>query len=931
MSYAPGTLVRARGREWVVLPESDTEVLVLRPLGGTDAEVAGILRSLEPVEPARFDPPNPDAAGDATRARLLRDALRLGFRSSAGPFRSFGRIGVEPRPYQLVPLLMALKLDPVRLLIADDVGIGKTIEASLIARELMAQGSIERFAVLCPPHLAEQWRDELRTKFGLDATLVLSSTARRLERSLPAHESLFEHHDHVVVSTDFIKSPSRREEFVRTCPELVIVDEAHTFASAGDKARQLRHELLLRLGEDPGRHLILVTATPHSGKEDAFTSLLGTLSPELGALPADLGGEAGRRLLARHLVQRRRGDIKAYADTETPFPRREQPERDPTYKLSPEHRELFQRAIAYARDAATGDGDQRKVLVRWWSALALLRAIGSSPAAASSTLRSRAASADAATPDEAEELGRRTVLDLADDEESPDVAPGAQEGEDAALRSSSWFSQMARDAEALAGPNDAKLQGAIKLIKDLLREGFDPIVFCRFIPTAEYLAEHLRTALGRRATVACVTGSLAPAEREQRIEELSGAPRRVLVCTDCLSEGINLQDAFDAVVHYDLSWNPTRHEQREGRVDRYGQPSAAVRVLPYYGEDSPIDGLVLDVLLRKHRAIRDRLGVSIPVPVDSGAVMSAVLEGVLRRRAPDTQADQLVLEGFESPARDALHTDWETAASQEERSLTRYAQRTIHVEDVVREVRAMEQAVGDGTDVLRFTEHALSAHGAVVRRETDGAIEALVDEVPRTLRETLGAAVHADRFEIARRGGALALTRTHPAVEALAQHVLDAALDGDPAAVAARCGVLRTNAVEQMTTILLVRLRFTLTLGRGERARESVAEDALTLAFTGSAADPAWLAPAQIETLLDASPAGSVAPDLRTRMLERALAGLDALAPALAERAVGQAAEIEAAHRRVREGARASGTVRVTPQGEPDVLGLYVHLPAAAL
>jgi hypothetical protein len=524
------------------------------------------------------------------------------------------------------------------------------------------------------------------------------------------------------------------------------------------------------------------------------------------------------------------------------------------------------------------------------------------------------------------------VLDLADDdEESPDVAPGArEEGEEAGLRSSSWFRQMARDAEALAGDGDPKLQGAIKLLKDLLRDGYDPIVFCRFIPTAEYVAEHLRAALGRRAAVACVTGRLAPVEREQRIDELSSEPRRVLVCTDCLSEGINLQDAFDAVVHYDLSWNPTRHEQREGRVDRYGQPSPTVRVLPYYGEDSPIDGLVLDVLLRKHKAIRDRLGVSIPVPVDAGAVMSAVLEGVLRR-TPDRHADQLVLEGFESPARDALHADWETAATQEERSPTRYAQRTIHVEDVVREVRAMEDAIGAATDVQRFVEQALRAHGAVVRQNGDGAIEALVDEVPRALRETLGAAAHADRFEIARRGGTLVLTRTHPAVEALAQHLLDAALDHDPSAVAARCGVLRTQAVEQATTLLLVRLRFTLALGRGEAARESVAEDALTVAFTGDPGAPAWCSPDEVERLLDVPPAGSVAPDLRARVLDRAVAGLDTLGPALKELAARQAAEIEAAHQRVRAGARASGTVRVTPQGSPDVLGLYVHLPAGTL
>jgi hypothetical protein len=128
--------------------------LTVEARGGTDDETTGILLPLELVEPAQFDLPNPDQIGDYRSCRLLRYAVRLGFRSSAGPFRSFARIAVEPRPYQLVPLLMALSLDPIRILIADDVGIGKTIEAGLIARELLDRGEVQRLAVLCPPHLA---------------------------------------------------------------------------------------------------------------------------------------------------------------------------------------------------------------------------------------------------------------------------------------------------------------------------------------------------------------------------------------------------------------------------------------------------------------------------------------------------------------------------------------------------------------------------------------------------------------------------------------------------------------------------------------------------------------------------------------------------------------------------------------------------------
>ncbi len=218
----------------MVLPpdEDDEDVLFLRPLGGTDARVTGVYMPLEgaDVQPATFGPPDPEFAGDFTASSLLRDAVRLGFRHGAGPFRSLGRIAVEPRPYQLVPLLMALKLEPVRLLIADDVGIGKTIEAALIARELLDRGEISQLCVLCLPHLCEQWQAELVAKFHVDAEVVRPGTVGRLERGMPQDRSLFDHYPFLVVSIDYIKSDMRRADFVRACPSFVIVDEAHTCA-----------------------------------------------------------------------------------------------------------------------------------------------------------------------------------------------------------------------------------------------------------------------------------------------------------------------------------------------------------------------------------------------------------------------------------------------------------------------------------------------------------------------------------------------------------------------------------------------------------------------------------------------------------------------------------------------------------------------------
>ena len=162
--FRPGSLVAARGREWVVLPGAgDANLLRLRPLGGAedDATIIYLPLEAETPRPASFPPPDPNKTGAQTAALLLRDALLLKLRAGAGPFRSFGNIAVEPRAYQLVPLLMALKMDVIRLLIADDVGIGKTVEGGLIARELLDRGEISRVAVLCPPHLCDQWQEEL--------------------------------------------------------------------------------------------------------------------------------------------------------------------------------------------------------------------------------------------------------------------------------------------------------------------------------------------------------------------------------------------------------------------------------------------------------------------------------------------------------------------------------------------------------------------------------------------------------------------------------------------------------------------------------------------------------------------------------------------------------------------------------------------------
>ena len=213
---------------------------------------------------------------------------------------------MQPRAYQLVPLMLALRQDVVRLLIADDVGIGKTVEAGLIATELLAVGEARGLSVLCSPALAEQWQSELRRSSAWKPSWCCH---RRCDGSNEAGSAVSRSSSAIRSLWCPPTSSSRRGggTVLRTCPDMVIVDEVHTCVAAagqGGSGRTQRYELMQELAKDPRRHMILASATPHSGNEEAFRNLLRLLDPALERV--DLDDRRGRELLARHFVQRRR-------------------------------------------------------------------------------------------------------------------------------------------------------------------------------------------------------------------------------------------------------------------------------------------------------------------------------------------------------------------------------------------------------------------------------------------------------------------------------------------------------------------------------------------------------------------------------------------------------------------------------------------------
>jgi len=926
--FQPGSLVSARGREWIVLPESDDQTLHLRPLGASEEDSSLIYLPLErqPVTSASFPLPDPTAAGTHVASRLLRDALLLKLRSGAGPFRSFGNIALEPRAYQLVPLLMALKLDVVRLLVADDVGIGKTIEGALIARELLDRGEISRLAVLCPPHLCDQWQGELLSKFHIRAEIVGASTAHRLERGLPPNTSLFEAWPYTVVSLDYIKSERRYEEFLRACPEFVIVDEAHTCTFHGQGSQQ-RHRLLKKLSEDGGRHIVMLTATPHSGDEAAFFNLLSLLDRDFSSLQAPAVDERHplRQRLANHFVQRRRVDIAEWQDA-TLFPDRKTKEE--TYKLTGRWGRLFDEVLSYARELVKRTEGQSRARQRmgWWAALALLRCVSSSPAAAVMALRTRLdhpldESGEPMTPEQIEMLGRSRVLDGSAETLTPDdVTPAGR------LEDSSRLKALIELAEELAGEkNDPKLAALADHVEKLLKDGFRPVVFCRYIATADYVADHL-AARFKDHNVIAVTGQQSSGEREAKVQELGGSEKYILVATDCLSEGINLQEYFTAVVHYDLSWNPTRHEQREGRVDRFGQKAREVRAIMLYGQDNPVDGAVLQVIVRKAESIRKELGVLVPVPEDEAKLTEALVNAVLLRKGTATGQGRLEF-GEEV---EAIESAWQSAREREARNRSLFAQRRMKPDEVLPEWRRTLDALGGEEDVERFVKRALVKLNAPLEEARDG-FKVVTANLPVAVRERLAAeglnGTIRIRFRMPVSNGYLFIHRTHPLASILADHLLERALAGDEADFVARAGAIFTKTVSRRTSVYLLRLRHQLTVTRYGRTRLLLCEETVTATVPAGGAIQA-VTGTEAKKLLDAEAARNMPQAVKERHVTDALALAVQHRADLERIASERASVLLGDHRRVREASKAAGTFEVKPSLPVDVIGVFVLVPA---
>jgi superfamily II DNA or RNA helicase len=925
----PGTLVRYRNRDWMVLPSDNAELLRIKPLGGSEEEETAVFLPLnlpsESITSASFPEPDSSQLGDFETAKLLFDASRLSFRNSAGPFRCMGKLSFRPRSYQLVPLVMALRQNTVRLMIADDVGIGKTVEALIILKEMMERGEAKKFAVICPPHLCDQWQQEIKDKLDIEAEIIRSSTAAKLDRMIPDDQSVFHHIPYQVISIDYVKSDKRRGIFINDCPDFIIVDEAHTCAlpdGAKAKSQQQRHNLLHDISQDPKRNMLLLTATPHSGKDAEFTSLLSLLKPEFGSLSFESIEQKDKKKLAQHFVQRKRENIRRWLNEKTEFPDRDSKEIG--YSLTPEYQMFYQNLLRFARGISSVEAESKQAqLLRSWAAIALIKGAMSSPDMAVEMLERRkeklllgGESADAPSIEDT----------LFEDLEFSSDIPRTDLLETMDLESNEINELMAlqNEAKLLVRPGiDRKLEATIKIIKQWIKEGHDPIIFCHYIATAQYVKRRLVEELPKSVRVEAVTSELADEQRREQIDLMGKSEgRRILVATDCLSEGINLQEFFTAVLHYDLPWNPNRIEQREGRVDRFGQTAPEIKTYVLYGEDNAMDSFIMEILIKKVREIQKSIGVSINIGENSKSIMAEAARRILFDEKSSGVQSRLFTDTEET-----ISNELELARKKGENLRSIFAHESIDPESIKRDLEAVDEAIGDVNTVAGFVQGAVAQLGGVCKSDGVGYV-LQPQNLPPHIRRFFGSDQQVKiSFVSPTPKGYKYIGRNHAFVEQLCHFLLAIAFEPHPEyGRMARVCEIQTDHVSTRTALVMFRVRNVI--NEVAAVRESVAEEMYLWGYRSKAGNMETIEYPEAKRLLMEAEALSNFPIERQKQdIQEELERFESMKPKFIELANQRADKLVESHGRFKDLIGGRRYEKATPILPPDVMGVYLLMP----
>ncbi len=607
--------------------------------------------------------PRADAFDDPERLRSFLDAVRWGAVASAdtralqAPFRS----GITIEGYQLDPVVRAIDMPRVNLLVADDVGLGKTIEAGLVVQELLLRHRGRTVLVLCPPALRTKWQEEMRDKFGLAFEIIDSERVRRFRRERGVAANIFDHMPRAIVSFDWLKDgrplrslrewlPIDRNAYPRKI-DLLIVDEVHQCAPRGEgmyATDSLRTQLLRTIAPHV-EHRIFLSATPHNGYPNSYLALLELLDPQRFARGVPPDEQSLRRSVVRRMKSQIQADLGAGVAR---FPKRVV--RAIAVRYGEDERKAHRALEDYALSRSGASAGETGKAAADLTTLLLKKRMFSSPAAFASTLdvhlESLASGRRNAPNDDAETERLRTRFaeldtDFALDADLDDAtrealleaarASGALDVDQQVL-----LQDLRRWAERARSRPDAKAERLVRALERWCRPHTPGggrtwndervIVFTEYRDTQRWLFQILTERGLGGDRLALLYGGMDEDERERITREFQAdpslRPMRILLATDTASEGIDLQKHCRLMVHVEIPFNPNRLEQRNGRIDRHGQPAKEVRIYHFVGVGFANEAGSLEADLeflsraaKKVERIRDDLG-------DAGAVLAREVE-----------------------------------------------------------------------------------------------------------------------------------------------------------------------------------------------------------------------------------------------------------------------------------------------------------------
>ncbi len=662
----PGQQVLLRGHPWVVaevltstLPPAHDDPLAepqhLVSLVSLDddryEEELQVIWEIEPgarvQERASLPEPDPERLDTPDRLDAFLDAIRWGAVTSAdkdalqAPFRS----GITIEDYQLDPLVRALRMPRVNLLIADDVGLGKTIEAGLVVQELLLRHRARTVLIVVPASLQLKWQEEMAEKFGLDFEIVNTDYLRQLRRQRGIRANPWTSQPRLITSIDWLKRPERLKLLRDVLPltptyprtfDLLIVDEVHNSSPTGrgKYVTDSQRTEALRAITPHFEHRLFLSATPHNGFKASWTALLELLDPQRFARGVEPDEEKLRQVMVRRLKSQLREELPPNEDGTPRFPKRVINALPVDYPES--ERAAHADLVAYAKSRSEDDGSSP---AHEFVFKLLKKRLFSSPAAFRQTLgvhretlRGRR-SADRASSRVVDSAFRRIdeeefATEDEQDEATRDALDRAAEAVELSATQDELLGRLGTWAEGASQRPDAKATELLEWLEATCRRGLDldeegwnrerVIIFTEYRDTQKWLADLITARDLGGPRLQLLFGGQDEDEREaikaafQADPELD--PVRILLATDTASEGIDLQRQCNRLVHYEIPWNPNRLEQRNGRIDRHGQrkPEALIHhfVGRTDGDDDELDADLefLDRVIRKIDTIREDLG-----------------------------------------------------------------------------------------------------------------------------------------------------------------------------------------------------------------------------------------------------------------------------------------------------------------------------------